>query len=425
MDPRSRKHLVVLQPSAWDYQELSRPEITGGLPVVFYEDASLDDLHKADPMCYLERLSERLAHIRPRGILSTDDYPGSLFASIAAVQAGLPGTSPEAALTCQHKYLCRLKQQSVVPEAVPKFWLVSRRKGASAQRKFPYFVKPVKSLFQLYAAAVHSESELRRVTEKARPHLNGFTKPFSVLLRRYLRVGGGNRMLGEELLSGKPFTVEGFAFRGQIHIHGIVDAQYYHGTRSYHSFHYPSDLPPETQGRITAIVERLMPALGYEHGAFNIDGLYDAARDKVWLLEVNSRLAPQLADLFEKVDGTSTYVALTYLATARRPAMTVRQGKYKVAGSFVFRRFSDGHITAMAKPEALLRIFPDARVHIYYEAGQKLSDDDFQDLGSYAYAIVNLGAGSRRELLARACQCRALLGAKFRALRRRRRIKRA
>src|SRR5439155_17356589 len=57
------------------------------------------------------------------GVLSSDDYPGSIFASIVAQQLGLPGPCPQAILLCHHKYYARRAQQQHVPQAMPQFML--------------------------------------------------------------------------------------------------------------------------------------------------------------------------------------------------------------------------------------------------------------------------------------------------------------
>ena len=53
------------------------------------------------------------------------------------------------------------------------------------------------------------------------------------------------------------------------------------------------------------------------------------------------------------------------------------------------------------QPYLALSEFPDARVHVYYRPGQRLSDDNFQDLRSWVYAIVNIGAKDEGELAKR------------------------
>jgi biotin carboxylase len=251
----------------------------------------------------------------------------------------------------------------------------------------------------------------------AHKHLEDFSRPLTAILR-HLEVSrlGAGYMLGENLISGHPFTVEGFACNGHIGFLGVVDADYYRGTRSYRLFRYPSVLPTLVQARARGLVSKLMRHIEYRHGAFNIDCLFDKRSNRIWILEINPRMAAQIADLFEKVDGINSYEALITLAQGHAPILRKGRGRYKVAGSFVFRRFADARIVSINEPESVLSKFPDARVHVYYSSGDYLSEDTFQDMKSYVYAIVNVGADSERELEKARDRCEMLLAARFRAV---------
>jgi hypothetical protein len=415
---RGTRPVVVINPDAWDYRELTRSEITGNIPIVFFAEEIEE---KFDPEEYLENLYEKLRAIRPSAVFSTDDYPGSLLANIAAKHLGLPGTPPDVALLCQHKFLSRQKQRECIPEAVPSFWLVPRRsrdiRAGLRSWKFPFFVKPVKSQYQLYADAVENPRELMTLRRKAKAHLSDFTRPFNVMFRKYGGDGpSASALLAEQLLTGQPFTIEGFVYGGRTTILGVVDAHYYRGTRSYQRFQYPSILSEAVQERAANLASRLMSHLGYRHGLFNIDCLYNRRTDRIHLLEINPRMAAQIADLFEKVDGTNSYSVQLALAHGRRPRVKTRQGPYRVAASFVLRRFGDRYVKGINEPEAVLAKFPDARVHVYIKPDTKLSDDEFQDMRSYVYAVVNIGADSEKELWRKLRASEALLAARFRSI---------
>ena len=57
-----------------------------------------------------------------------------------------------------------------------------------------------------------------------------------------------------------------------------------------------------------------MEGLGFDNGLFNIEMTYDAAADRIAIIEINPRMASQFADLYEKVDGTSSYRVLLDIA---------------------------------------------------------------------------------------------------------------
>ena len=68
-------------------------------------------------------------------MISSDDYPGSALAAVVAERLGLPGPTPEVALICQHKYLSRLAQAKLVPDAVPPFALIDIAERRSPSRR--------------------------------------------------------------------------------------------------------------------------------------------------------------------------------------------------------------------------------------------------------------------------------------------------
>jgi hypothetical protein len=160
------------------------------------------------------------------------------------------------------------------------------------------------------------------------------------------------------------------------------------------------------------IATTLMQGLGFDHGLFNIEMMYDAETDLISIIEINPRMASQFADLYEKVDGTNSYAVLLDIAQGHAPRFTRRQGRYRVAASCVLRSFAD-HVVASIPSEAdierLARIYPDIRVELHATVGRKLSDE-FQDGKSYRYGIVNLGGRDLAHVLEQFEACRARLG---------------
>ena len=126
-------------------------------------------------------------------------------------------------------------------------------------------------------------------------------------------------------------------------IFGVVDSIMFPGTLVFSRFDYPSCLPQTLQARMGDIAARLMEGIGFDNGLFNIEMMYDDAADRIAVIEINPRMASQFADLYEKVDGTSSYTVLLDIAQGRAPHFTRRQGRYGFASSFVLRSFEDLH----------------------------------------------------------------------------------
>ena len=214
------------------------------------------------------------------------------------------------------------------------------------------------------------------------------------------------------MLTGEQVTVEGYVYDGKPVIFGVVDSIMFPGSLAFSRFDYPSSLPQALQARMGEIAARVMEGIGFDNGLFNIEMMYEPGADRVSIIEINPRMASQFADLYEKVDGTSSYTVLLDIAQGRAPRFTRRQGRYGFASSFVLRSFED-YIVAVLPTEAELErlacLYPDMRVELHGTLGRKLSAE-LQDGRSYRYGIVNLGGRDLADVLAQFETCRDRLG---------------
>src|SRR5712691_6612607 len=134
--------VMVLCPTHRDHRELKRLRRPGTTYLFHdYASTSLEELiggqagaHDlaADPFDEVERILVELRRTKAEAVVSTDDYPGSALAAVVAKELGLPGPAPLANLTCQHKYLSRVAQRALVPDAVPPFELIDVAEDAEA-----------------------------------------------------------------------------------------------------------------------------------------------------------------------------------------------------------------------------------------------------------------------------------------------------
>ncbi len=416
--------ILVVCPTHRDYRELPRIS-PPGIDYIFhdYASTSLEDLVSnpdrakdlaADPLDEIEAILAKVRGLELAGVITSDDYPGAALAAAVARRLGLPGPDPAAVLLCQHKYLARLEQAKYVPQAVPMFALINVADDAPRpdDLSFPLFVKPVKSFFSIGAERVNSAAELAALL----PHwdnLDQFFQPLERMLERYIGTTiGTERLIAEGLLQGEQVTVEGYVHGGVATIFGVVDSIMFPGTLAFSRFDYPSHLPLGVQTRMGEIATTTMQGLGFDNGIFNIEMMYDADADRISIIEINPRMASQFADLYEKVDGTSSYSVLLDLAQGRPPRYTRRQGRYEFAASCVLRSFHDSLVVAVpseADIERLGAIYPDIRVELHATPGRKLSDE-FQDGKSYRYGVVNLGGRDLADVLEQCEACRARLG---------------
>lgn len=370
----------------------------------------------ADPCAEVERLIRAARSNGVDAVVSTDDYPGTALAAITAQDLGLPGTPPEVNLLCQHKYLCRIAQREIVSEAVPAFAPVEDERPVDLP--LPFFVKPVKSLFSVGTVVVRSDRDRPLIGRAKLPA--SFGAPFDRLLRAYSpHVPPPGYAVAESLLRGSQVTVEGYACHGHIELLGIVDSVMYPNTIAFRQFEYPSRLPDMAQDAMAKVAIRLMRGLGYSHGLFNIEMIYDQESGAVSIVEINPRMSSQFADLFEKVDGINTYQVLLDLALDREPRVIRRKGRYAAAASCVLRTFEDAWVAWVPTADDLAKVldrFPDARIEILAQKRQWLSQQ-LQDGCSYRYGIVNLGGRDQRDISDQFEECQRLLPFVFRPAR--------
>jgi biotin carboxylase len=347
------------------------------------------------------------------GITCAVAFPGmNVAAACIAEHLGLPGPSPMAILTCEHKYYCRVAQQKFVPDATADFQIIAENDLKSLEAiRFPRFVKPVKSILSSGAFTVNNQEELMRaISSDSLP--KHFLKPFNELIKKYSDFEyNADYFLVEELLEGWQVSLEGFVYQGEITIMGIVDSLMFPGTISFKRFQYPSCLSETVQERMCDIATRLMRGIKYDNWAFNIEMMYNPVTERIHIIEVNARLASQFWDLFEKVDGSNPYEAILKIALGERPTFEKRQGRFKVAGSCVLRTFEDRLVKSVPAERdiaAVHAIYPDAKIEIFAKVGKRLSEQ-IQDSGSFRYGLVNIGADSYEHLESKFEECSNML----------------
>jgi biotin carboxylase len=425
------KKVLLISPTSREYRDLPKVAETLACRLVFEEFAGsyFDDLLSSDHPegalaleipALIEETVRRYEQSGIAGVTSGVGYPGMPVSSIIARRLGLPGPVTESVLLCEHKYYSRMAQLRLVPEAVPRFHLVDplNLDGLADSLDYPLFLKPVKSCFSINADVINNpEMFRRRVRSCLLPE--GFLKPLNDLIHAYTDFQlDASYLLAESLLEGAQVSLEGYVFEGRVHTFGIVDSVMYPGTISFRRFEYPSRLSEDVQKRMTQIAETFISGIGYDNALFNVEFIYNAETDALHIIEINPKIASQFTDLFEKVDGASSYRPLLEIALGEEPVFPKGQGAFKVAASCVLRTFDNKRVLSVPSAEqveALTRRFPDARVEISASPGRLLSDI-MQDGKSFRYGLINIGADSWDDLEAKFELCKSLLDFKFEEL---------
>jgi biotin carboxylase len=404
------KRILVLFPKDWDRDELEQPRYREryafsyeGFDLFrFPENARLLTFNVRR---YVDRL---VAKYRGRidGVISNNEQFGALIAAVMAQRLGLPGTDPAVIIAAQHKYYARCLQHKIVPEATPRFSVFPYKveTASAVGLPFPLYVKPVKATYSVLARRVEDFNELQshlRFNPLETLILHRLVTPFNDLMARFTPFTiDAHHLIAEEIMSGVQVNVDGYMQNGRITILGIVDEVMYPGTQAFLRFEYPSRLPAAVLERMCALTERLLTGIDYGHGFFNVELIYQAETGRIQIVEINPRMASQIANLYRRVDGYDPYEVLLDLALGAAPRVTARAGAFGAAASFVFRRF-DGrevtHVPKRAQIESVHQRYPDARLMLYLKRGASLARE-MKWLGSYRYAVLNLGGVSAEDL---------------------------
>jgi hypothetical protein len=375
-----------------------------------------------DLEAFAARQAQRARRRGWAGVVSHHEQFGALAAALVAESAGLPGTTPEAVIACQHKLHARRVLQQVCPEANVTFSELDACYGGPIPSglAYPKYVKPVKAAFSVLARAVRHAHELHQHTRFGRRELwviQRLVEPFErVAQRRMPSCGSAHRMMLEEPVRGAAqYNLDGYVFNGRLHVLGIVDAVMYPGTQAFMRWDMPSRLGAAAAERAAGVARKFLQAVGFTHGLFNMEFFHDAASDRLAVIEFNPRLASQFGDLYRRVHGIDAHALGLALAMGQDPSSTLAptQPTAGAAASFVYRTFDlRERVPPMPGPLQRARLahdFPDAMLFTFPKDGHSL-ERDFKWLGSHRYGILHLGGRDAQDLRRRCEAASALLG---------------
>lgn len=345
----------------------------------------------------------------PDALIHYIDFPVSTMVPILCREFGLPSASLEAVLKCEHKYWSRLEQSRSVPEHIPPFKAFDPFDDEALEQlgmPFPFWVKPVKSFSSYLGFRVADERDWEWAISEIRANIGRFAGPFDQLLKRVDLPGevvdvGGGMCIAEGIIGGRMCTQEGFVHKGEVRVYATIDSIRESNSSSFARYQYPSAMPASVRTRMSRIVERFLKHIRYDNAPFNAEFFWDANEDKIWLLEVNTRISESHCDLFQKVDGASSHEVAVDLSLGHRPRLPYRDGEFAYAAKFFIRRYSDALVTRVPSIEEiqqLQREVPGTLVKVLPTQGMRLSELMDQDSYSYVLATMWIGASTTNQL---------------------------
>jgi hypothetical protein len=117
------------------------------------------------------------------------------------------------------------------------------------------------------------------------------------------------------------------------------------------------------------------------------------------LIEVNPRLAAQLAQFYDWVLGVDTY-ELGFAMALGRPLPFAHAPRFGAAASFVWRSFDGTSCPRLPSDKDMAWLaheYPEARLEIYPKRGGSLRRD-LKWLGSHRWAVLNMPGHDEADL---------------------------
>lgn len=358
------------------------------------------------------------------GLIGFYDFPVTDMIPILARKFGLHAPSLQSVIKCEHKYWSRMEQRKAIPQHVPDFCIFDPFSDQARQQihlPYPFWIKPVKSFRSYLGFRISNDEDFRRAITLTREHISDIAKPFDYLLdylnmpEKVEEVSGGY-CIAEAIISGKQFTVEGYAHGHEIHTYGIIDSYRDPNRSTFSRYEYPSNLPRRVQEQISNAANRFMTQIGFTNGCFNIEFFYEEEDDQLWLLEINPRMSQSHADLFQKVDGDSNHSIMIDVAQGKRPDFPYREGMFNHAAKFMYRKFEDAIVKRVPTAEEIQVIqqkIPGTFVEVLVNEGTRLSNLLNQDSYSFEIADIYVGGQTQKALLENYDQVLALLPFEF------------
>jgi len=348
------------------------------------------------------------------------DFPVSTMLPLICREFGTRSPSLESLLKCEHKYWSRVEQHKVIPDNIPDFCAFDPFDDealAKIDLPYPFWIKPIKSTGSFLGFRIDSADDFAAAIPQIRNQITLISDPFNYILSQVqlpaeIATIGGGHCMAEGIISGRLCTQEGYSQNGRVESIGTVDSIRYENNVSFFRYEYPSTLPYKIQERMQRITEKIIPALGFDDSAFNIEYYWNREQDKIWLLEINTRVSQSHSDVFEKVDGASNQAVSVNVALGRDPEFPSQRGEFYRSAKFFWRLFEDGIVKQTPSPVEIERVqkeIPGTVVRPQVTPGMRLSELLEQDSYSYAICQLYIGGDDQKDLLDKYIRCQELL----------------
>lgn len=413
------KHIFVLAMDELQKQELMT--IRDAENCRFYSVLDLPNLVEAEVIDFDDLLERARKDIRARdvpvdAIVAHWDFPSSVLAPILCKEFGVPSPSLESVLKCEHKYWSRLEQKKVAPEVVPGFCSFDpfdEKALDSITLAFPFWVKPVKAFSSQLGFLIENRQQFYDAQKEICENIGRIGDAFDQVLAKVdlppeIKKAGGRSCLAEEIMTGSQIAPEGSVCEGEISFHGMFDMNKGDGGKKLDRLTYPSRAPAALAEKIEKVSRDLLRHIGFDNGCFNVEFMWDEAKQQLRLIEVNTRISQSHSEMFILVNGMSNHEIAVEVALGQHQGLPEQRGPYKVAGKFILTHPEDGLVRRIPDSGSIASLrerFPGTQVKLEVDTGMALNDVPNQDAYNFVLGELYLGADNFDDLLERYHAC--------------------
>lgn len=342
------------------------------------------------------------------------DFPATLLLPIFRQAAGLPTTSLESILRCEHKFWSRQIQSKAVHDIVPKaipFDPFCKNPLTQIKLDYPYWIKPVKAHSSILGFRINNKHDFDTALPQIRTRIGRFSEPFNYIFNQIdappeVASINGNYCVAEEIISAQDqCTLEGYVFNGKTYVYGVVDSLREENPTSFSRYHYPSRLPQDVLNEMISVAKQVMPMTELNNEPFNIEFFHDPGTGRIFLLEINPRISKSHCPLFYFVEGASHQEVMVELALGREPCYPHGAGAYPMASKFMVRRYTGDALVRRAPTydeiSAIQKEIEGILIVVWAKEGERLSRFADTDSYSYEYANIFVGGANEEELISK------------------------
>ena len=353
-----KKNIAIIGASALQLPLIERAKELGYVTHVFAWKANDVGEKAADffyPLSIIEKelILDKCKDIGICGICSIASDVAAVTVNYVATSLGLSGNSMEVTMKSTNKHLMRTAfAQKGDPS--PKSYLVDSEQGINALKlEYPIIIKPTDRSGSRGITKLDSPKELKEAVDHA------LTESFE------------NKILVEEYVDGKEYSVECISYNGKHHFLALTEKFTTGAPNFIETGHFePAIVAKDTLNRIIEIIFHALDSLGIQNSASHSE-IKINDNGEIKIIEIGGRMGGDCigSDLVKYSTGIDYVRAVIQVACGLEPDLTPVCEPIPVEVRFIFTESDIDEYERVKKENRLIRM-----VYFYPDNIGKITD---------------------------------------------------